>query len=260
MTTTADTLEYTSSARNEERHVMARVAEKISLGGDHALRVADELRRWTTRDLLGSNAAACSAGGLELRVSRHPGWYEADMRGRRYAARSKAALLRVVADSGSDWVGLRRREDPRGDDEIQLFNFAEEDPQGARSYALRSLRTWSAANQILAGRERWHLPRAVKAQSWTVEPELGTVAVFVTMSDRRCVYEARVGAVTMLMRPGEAKLLVVPNPSLHHATSHRDLVASAVATLSAGGCGASEGSTGFPSPPAVVVAGYLVVS
>ena len=58
----------------------------------------------------------------------------------------------------------------------------------------------------------------------------------------------------MLMRPGEAKLLVVPNPSLHHATSHRDLVASAVATLSAGGCG------GFPSPLAVVVAGYLVVT
>lgn len=244
----------TAVTAEAERHVMARVAEKISLGGDHALRVADELRRRGARELLGSNLAACSAGGLELRVSCHLGWYEADMRGRRYAARSKAALLRAVADSGADWVGLRRRDDPRGDDEIQLFNFAEEDPQGARSYALRSLRTWSAANQILAGRERWHLPRAVKAQSWTVEPELGTVAVFVTMPDRRCVYEARVGAVTMLMRPGEAKLLVVPNPSLHHATSHRDLVASAVATLSAGGCG------GFPSPLAVVVAGYLVVT
>lgn len=236
----------------EERDVMSRIAGKLSLGGDHGLRIADELHRWCRRDLLGTHATACSAAGLELRASRHPGWYEADVRGRRYASGSKDRLLRAVAAASPGWVGLRRREDPRDDSEIRLYNYA----SSGNAYAMRPAQNWCEVDNVFASKEHWVLPRARKFPLF--ESDSGASALFVTSTvqgpKRAHVYEARLGAITMHMGPGEARLLIVPHPAFRHHSSHRGLIAGAVTELSE-----MSGYTELSRSPCVVVAEFIVV-
>lgn len=236
----------------EERDVMSRIAGKLSLGGDHGLRIADELHRWCRRDLLGTHATACSAAGLELRASRHLGWYEADVRGRRYASGSKDRLLRAVAAASTDWVGLRRREDPRDDSEIRLYNYA----SSGNAYAVRATQSWREVDDVFASKEHWVLPRAKKIP--LIEYDSGTTALFLTPTspNLRCVhsYAARLGAITMHMGSDEARLLVVPHPNLRYRASYRAIIASAVAMMS------DLSPLGLElRAPRVVVAEFIVV-